>query len=392
MGNERINILFTIASFYSLDRQIGGGEVHLLSLIGKLDREKYNIFVVYPGRGPFEDLLKDKPVNPLLVKNLRGKYEVFSIFALMRLIKMHNIKIVHSYDPKSAFVAMIAARLLNVPAKISTLHLPFFTPYWKERGVKYIRDLIRYQRDTIVTRLADRIIAVSEEIREEKILRQHVLPEKVVTVLNGVDSDIFSPEHGDADFIFQKFEIPAGTPTIGIVARFEPHKGHTCLLEAMPIVISEVPSALLLIVGEGYYEPELRKALQSHHLEKHVIFTGFQKDIPKVLSGLNLVVLPSRYESTNLSLIEAMLMEKPVIASSIPSHSQMIQNGVNGYLVTPGDVKGLANAIISLLKNDELSKTLGKKGREIALQKFTLNRMAEETEKVYDDLLRELKK
>jgi glycosyltransferase involved in cell wall biosynthesis len=385
---QRVNILFTIASYYSLDRQIGGGEVHLLSLIDKLDKKKYKIFLAYPGRGPFEDLLKDRPVTPLLLKNLRGKYELFSIISLMQVINKRKIDIIHSYDPKSAFVAMIAARLLNVPAKISTLHLPFFTPYWKESGVKYIRDLIRYQRDTIVTRLADKIIAVSEEIREEKIKRQHVPPEKVVTILNGVDSDIFSPEHGDANFIFQRFEIPVGTPTIGIVARFEPHKGHTDLIGAMPIVINEVPSVRLLIVGEGYHEPELRKAVHAHHLEKHVIFTGFQRDIPKVLSGLNLVALPSRYESTNLSLIESMLMEKPVIASSIPSHTQMIRNGVNGYLVAPGDIKGLASAIISLLKDDELARAMGKKGREIALQRFTLNRMAKETEDVYDNLLR----
>jgi glycosyltransferase involved in cell wall biosynthesis len=388
VDDNRINILFTIASYYSLDRQIGGGEVHLLSLIDKLDREKYKIFLAYPGRGPFEDLLKDRPVTPLLLKNLRGKYELFSIFSLMRVIKKNKIDIVHSYDPKSSFVAMIAASLLKVPVKITTSHLPYFSPYWKERGLKYVRDQIRFLRDTITTRLTDKIIAVSEEIREEKIRRQHVPPQKVVTILNGVDSDIFSPEHGDANFIFQRFDIPVGTPTIGIVARFEPHKGHADLIEAMPSIISEVPTARLLIVGEGYYEPELREAVHTHHLEEHVIFTGFQKDIPKVLSGLHLIALPSRYESTNLSLIEAMLMEKPVIASSIPSHSQMIQNGVNGYLVTPGDIKGLADAIISLLKNDGLAKAIGKKGREIALQRFTLNRMVKETEDLYENLLR----
>jgi glycosyltransferase involved in cell wall biosynthesis len=70
----------------------------------------------------------------------------------------------------------------------------------------------------------------------------------------------------------------------------------------------------------------------------------------------------------------------------------MIQEGINGYLVKPGDKEGLANALITILKDNSLAKILGKKGREIALQKFTLNRMAEETEKVYDDLLRELKK
>jgi glycosyltransferase involved in cell wall biosynthesis len=388
--NQRINILFTDASYYSLDRQIGGGEVHLLSLISNLNREKYNVFVAYPGSGPFEKLLTDKPITPLLVRSLRGKLEPFSIFVIMQLIKKHKIKIVHSYEPKSAFVAMIAASLLKVPAKINTVHLPFYTPYWKDSGLRRIRDRIRFLRDTITTYLADKIIAVSDEIREEKIERQHVSPDKVVTILNGADSNIFSPELGDENYIYEKFNISKGASTIGIVARLEPHKGHVYLLKAMPMVIDKVPEARLLIIGEGWYEQELRKVVRDHHLEKHVIFTGFQRDIPKVLSGLNLIVLPSLYESTNLSLIEAMLMEKPVVASAIPSHTHMVQEGVNGYLVKPKDIEGLANAITTLLKDGQLARNMGKKGREIALQRFSLDRMAEETEKVYDEMLRKV--
>jgi glycosyltransferase involved in cell wall biosynthesis len=391
-GNQRINILFTCASRYSLGRQIGGGEVHLLSLINKLNNEKYNIFVAYPGSGPLEKLLKDKPVTPLQVKSLRGKYEPFSVIAIMRLIKKHKIKIVHSYEPKSAFVSMIASNLLKVPAKINTVHLPFFTPYWEESGLRYIRDRLRFLRDSITSYLADRIIAVSEEIRNEKIEIQNISPDKVVTILNGVDGNIFSPISGDENYIYEKFNIPKGVPTIGIVARFEPHKGHIYLINAMPNVIDKVPDARLLIIGEGWYEQELRKAVNTHHLEKHVIFTGFQRDIPKVLSGLSLVVLPSLYESTNLSLIEAMLMEKPVIASAIPSHVPMVQEGTNGYLVKPGDAGDLAKAIIALLNDGHLAKIMGKRGREIALQRFSLDRMCKETEKVYDDMLRKVEK
>jgi glycosyltransferase involved in cell wall biosynthesis len=385
--NQHINILFTIASYYSLDRQIGGGEIHLLSLVSKLNREKYNVFVAYPGAGPFEELLKDKHLTFLRVKNLRGNYEPFSIFAIMHLIKKHKIKIVHSYDPKSAFVAMIAATLLKVPAKINTVHLPFFTPYWKERGLRYLRDRIRFLRDTLTSRLADKIIAVSDEIREEKIEKQYVSPEKVVTILNGVDVNTFSRKSGDENYIYEEFNIPKGTPTIGVVARLEPHKGHTHLLKAMPIVIDSIPDVQLLIIGEGWYEQELRNMVRNHNLEEHIIFTGFQRDIAKVLSGLKAVVLPSLYESTNLSLIEAMLMEKPVIASAIPSHIPMVQEGTNGCLVKPGDIEGLASTIIKLLKDADLAITMGKRGREIALQRFSLDRMAKETEKVYDDLL-----
>jgi len=390
--NQRINIFFTDASYYTLDRQIGGGEVHLLSLISKLNREKYNVFVAYPGAGPFEKLLKDKSVTPLWVKSLRGKYELLSIFAIMRLIKKYNIQIVHSYEPKSAFVAMIAASLLRIPAKINTVHLPFYTPYWKDSGLRRIRDRIRFLRDIITTYLADKIIAVSEEIREEKIEKQHVSPDKVVTILNGVDSSIFSPEFGDEHYIYREFNIPEGTPTIGVISRLEPHKGHAYLLKAMPMVIDRIPEVQLLIIGEGWYEQELRKVVRDHHLEKHVIFTGFQRDIPKVLSGLNLLVLPSLYESTNLSLIEAMLMEKPVVASAIPSHTHMVQEGVNGCLVKPKDIEGLANAITTLLKDGQLASNMGKKGREIALQRFSLDRMAKETEDIYDNLLRKAEK
>ena len=385
--NQRTNILFTIASYYSLDRQIGGGEVHLLSLISELSKEKYNVFVAYPGAGPFEELLRNECVTPLRVRSLRGKYEPFSVIAIISLIRKHRIKIVHAYDPKSAFVAMIAASLLKVPAKINTVHLPFFTPYWKENGLRYVRDRIRFLRDTFTTYLADRIIAVSDEIRTEKIEKQHVSPEKVVTILNGADSNIFSPKSNDDNYIHEKFNIPKGVPTIGVVARLEPHKGHTYLIQAMPIVIDKVHEVRLLIVGEGWYEQELRAVVRNYHLEKHVIFTGFQRDIAKVLSGLDIVVLPSLYESTNLSLIEAMLMKKPVVAAAIPSHMEMVQDGVSGLLVKPGDTESLANAMVMLLKDSRLAKIMGKRGRKIALQRFSLDRMCKETEDLYENLL-----
>jgi glycosyltransferase involved in cell wall biosynthesis len=387
--NQRINILFTNASYYSLERQIGGGEVHLLSLISKLRRDKYNIFVAYPASGPFEELLRGKPVTPICVKSLRGKYEPFSVIAIMRLIKKYEIRVVHAYEPKSAFVAMIAAKLLKVAAKIYTAHLPCFTPYWKERGLRYLRDQIRFLRDTLTSHLADKIIAVSEEIREEKIERQHISPHKVVTILNGVDSNMFSPTSGDENYIYEEFNIPKGTPTIGIVARLEPHKGHVYLLKAMSIVIDRIPDVRLLIIGEGWYEQELRKVVRDYHLEKLVIFTGFQRDIAKVLSGLKAVVLPSLHESTNLSLIEAMLLKKPVISTSIPSHLNIVEDGINGFLVRPGDPESIARSLIRLLKDNELIREMGEKGREIALKRFNLVRMVKETEELYTQMLHE---
>lgn len=386
-GAHRINILFTNASYYSLERGIGGGEVHLLSLISQLSEDKYNIFVAYPGAGPFEELLENKPVTPLRIRSLRGKHEPFSFMRIMSLIRKYRINVVHAYEPKSAFWAMIGANLLKVPGKIYTVHLPCFTPYWKETGLRWARDKIRFLRDTFTSHMADRIIAVSEEIRTEKIERQHIPPEKVVTILNGVDTDIFSSKSDDCNYTRARFNIPNGVPTIGVVARLEPHKGHGYLIQAMPAVIDAVPETRLLVIGEGWCEQEVRKAVSNKGLERHIIFTGFQGDMPSVLSGLDIVVLPSLYESTNLSLIEAMLMEKPVVASAIPSHMQMIQDGVNGLLVRPADIESLAKAMIKLLKDRRLARVMAGKAREVALQRFTLDRMCQETEAIYENLL-----
>jgi glycosyltransferase involved in cell wall biosynthesis len=282
---------------------------------------------------------------------------------------------------------MIAANLLRVPGKVYTVHLPCFTPYWKELGWRRARDKIRFLRDTMTSSMADKIIAVSDEIRTEKIDRQHVPPDKVVTVLNGVDSRKFSPRREDHSYVREKFSIPKEAPLAGVVARLEPHKGHGYLIQAVGAVIDEVPETRLLVIGEGWYEQELRKAVRDQGLQEHVIFTGFQRDMASILSGLDIMVMPSLYESTNLSLIEAMLMEKPVVASAIPSHTHMVEEGINGFLVRPGDTDGLARAMTILFKDRRLAKVMGRKGRQIALKRFTLGRMCTDTEDLYMDLL-----
>jgi glycosyltransferase involved in cell wall biosynthesis len=385
--NHRVNILFTNASAFSQAKQIGGGEVHLLSLIRKLNHDRYKIFVAYPGPGPLEELLEEGCVTPVRVTTLRGKWEPFCVLELMSLIQRHNIHIVHAYEPKSGFWAMIAANLLDVPGKIYTVHLPCFTPHWKETGLHCVRDKIRYVRDILTSCMADRVIAVSEEIAREKIGRQGISPHKVETVLNGVDSSNFSPRKKAQGRLKEQFNIPKEIRLVGVVARLEPHKGHLCLLEAMQGVVEKMPDVWLLVIGEGRYEGTVRDAVWKYGLDKHVVFTGFQEDMVNVLSDLDLVVLPSMYESTNLSLVEAMLMQKPVVASAIPSHRQMVHDGVNGFLVGPGGTQGLSNAMIKILENPALAITMGKRGREIAIAQFNLDRMCKETENLYEALL-----
>jgi len=384
---DRINILYTIASYFTVDREIGGGEIHLLSLISKLTPKKYNMFVAYPGPGPFEKSLRALPVTRVPLRSLRGKYEPLSILALRSLIGRHQIHIVHAYEPKSAFVSMMAGTLCKTPGKIYTEHLPFFTPYWQERGFRVALHKMRFVRDRLTCLMADRIIAVSDEIRREKVDIQRVTPNKVATILNAADEDKFSPTGQNRSCLHRKFHVPREFVLIGVIARLEPHKGHKFLIQAMSRVIGEVPNARLVVVGEGSYEKELKKTARDCKMENHIMFTGFQKDVASVLAGLFSVVLPSLYESTNLSLIEAMLMEKPVVASAIPSHGAMIEDGVNGFLVPPGNAEALAEAMIKVLTDRPLAARMGRRGRKIALEQFSLHRMAKQTERVYEDVL-----
>jgi glycosyltransferase involved in cell wall biosynthesis len=163
-------------------------------------------------------------------------------------------------------------------------------------------------------------------------------------------------------------------------------------VEAAPLISEKVPGTRFLVGGsphvpedEPYYE-KLRRLVEELNLTPLLGFTGHVDDARAFMVAAQIVVLPSRRESLGLVLLEAMALEKPVVAFDIEGPQEIITDGKDGLLVGPDDVEGLAEAVVTLLKDPDLSRQIGKMGRETVISRFSAKTFADRISEIYDEI------
>ena len=176
-----------------------------------------------------------------------------------------------------------------------------------------------------------------------------------------------------------------GSQIVGVVARLEPEKGHPTLLEAWPLVLRAVPDAYLLIVGEGSRREALEAQARDLRIAHRVVFTGRRDDVPAVTAALDVAVLPSYREAQGLSILEAMALSRPVVASNVGGIPEMITDGVTGLLVPAHDAPALAEAITRLLRDHPYADTLARAGHDLVHDRFCIELMVTAVQTIYDE-------
>jgi glycosyltransferase involved in cell wall biosynthesis len=231
----------------------------------------------------------------------------------------------------------------------------------------------------------DRIIAVSEHVRRGIIKRVGVDPVDVTTIVNGIDVTRFSGG-GARTRCREEFGVPDGSRLIGVVARLTPEKDHATLLEAFAIVSAQRSDVVLAIVGDGPTLAEAKETARRLGIEGLVRFTGSRLDVPDILSAFDLFAMSSKEEGLGITLIEAMAAGLPVVATAAGGIPEIVQDGVTGFIVPPGDSQGLADALLRGLSDDARGREMGEAGRRRAVERFSLTRMIGDYEKVYAEL------
>jgi glycosyltransferase involved in cell wall biosynthesis len=285
--------------------------------------------------------------------------------AAVRLLAAHlatvQPDVIHTHMYRADVVGTEAANLLEStghrrPYVVSTVHSS------RVRSAED-RDLIRR-----LTPSMDQLIAVSKSI-EKKIADEHRTGAPVRLIYNGVDLDRY--DHQDPCCTLRdEYGMEPGSHIVGVVARLEPEKGHQTLIEAWPHVLRECPDAYLLIVGEGSRRDFLEQLAASKRVAHRVVFTGRRDDIPAVTAALDVAVLPSWREAQGLSILEAMALSRPVVASDVGGIPEMIEDGVTGLLVPHDDPPALAAAIVRLLKDHAFADTIGGDGNYLVNDRF----------------------
>ena len=289
---------------------------------------------------------------------------------------LHAVKadVVHNHMYRAEVIGTRAAWLLAAaglprPFVVGTVHSS------RVRSPED-RDLVRR-----LTPRMDHLVAVSRAI-VRKIEDEGRVGAPISLIYNGVDLARYA-EQEVCCTLNKEYGIPAGAQVVGVVARLEPEKGHPTLLDAWPAVLEAVPNAHLLIVGEGTQREALEA--QAAALGPSVTFTGRRDDVPAVTAALDVAVLPSYREAQGLSILEAMALSRPVVASAVGGIPEMIDHGRTGLLVPPHDPQALAASLIRLLTDHPYADTIGRAGHDLVHERFCVELMVRAVETIYDE-------
>jgi glycosyltransferase involved in cell wall biosynthesis len=351
----------------------GGAQEHLFGLLSRLDRSRYETSVVALSAGSAVRKLQRADFD---VTVLDEPDDAVAVGALTAYLADIRPDIVHTHMYRADVVGTKAIMALDHaghrrPYLISTVHSS------RVRSVAD-RELIRS-----LTPEMDQVIAVSKAI-ERKIADEHREGAPVRLIYNGVDLDRYDHQEPCCT-LRDEYGMEAGSQIVGVVARLEPEKGHVTLLEAWPAVLRAVPDAYLLVVGEGSRRDALEALARELRIAHRIVFTGRRDDVPAVTAALDVAVLPSYREAQGLSILEAMALSRPVVASNVGGIPEMIEDGVSGLLVPPHDADALAAAIVCLLRDHPYADSLARAGHDLVHDRFCIELMIAAISSIYDD-------
>ena len=365
------------------DMKTGGAERVIADIAEGLDSERYDmrVWCITRGGNTADELVEKGIEVKILGKS--SYHNPLKILRLKRLLTEAGPDIVHTHGYFASVIGRLSAKKAGIPVIFAHVH----STYWdyKKRHILMERRLSRFTHKIICCSMAvDNFGKDIEKVGDGKTL----------VIYNGVDEARFFPRE-DAPSIRSELGIDEKALVVGTVSSLAPHKGHEYLVQAASLVKEELPSAKFLIVGNGPLRTELEDLAKNLKIHPYIIFTGTRKDVPKMLSVMEVFVLPSSSrEGLGIAIIEAMAAEKPVVATDIGGIPEAVKKGETGFLVPPGDPGALAKAIIELLQNPEKAKEMGKKGRAKFKEKFTRKKMLSEIDTLYQSLIshREWKK
>lgn len=346
-----------------------GGALQVMYLLRGLQQMGVHNVLVCPQSSQIEAAASGY-VGKLQALPMTGDLDWRFIFRLRKIIRAEQPDVVHLHSRRGADVlGAIAAKLERTPVVLSR-RVDNPEPKW---WVK-----LKYS-------LYDHVITISEEIKRI-LVREGVNEQKLSCVHSAVDTDLYAARC-DRNRFRETFAIQKKQFVIAVVAQLIRRKGHRYLLNILPSVTQQYPNTKVLLFGQGPLEAELREQVEKLGLRQVVQFAGFRKDLPKILPCLNCVVHPAEMEGLGVSLLQASAAGVPIIASAVGGIPEIVQDGVNGYLVPAHDEQALQKALERLLQDEFTAKRMAKQGRKIAQQNFSIAAMVAGNAAVYQRLL-----
>jgi glycosyltransferase involved in cell wall biosynthesis len=373
----------------------GGAEENTAYTVLGLDKKRYTIDLIVGDDFNREILMgrdRNGEVNVMQIGGLKGPlnflYDPVILWKLIKLFKNNKYDIVHTHTTKTGILGRLAARFVKVSVIICGLHGSAFGAF-NSRLLNWA--LISLEKYT--SGFTDAYISVSNMLSERYKKEGIGVNSKYYTVLSGIDLKNFYniKSKVDKNIIARELKFDSHAFIVGNVARLEAVKGHRYLVDAFKLVKEKRKDIklVLLIVGEGEERERLTKYAQRIGLGENIIFTGYRKDIEKIMGIMDMMVLTSLREGLPRVLVQAAAVGLPSVAFNVDGVPEIVKDGMNGFLVEPKNVNEFSERILRYIDDPNLIKVHGENGQNFVNGKWSIEEMVSRIENIYQELIRE---
>jgi glycosyltransferase involved in cell wall biosynthesis len=357
----------------------GGAQEAVCQLVKYSQAERFQPeVVVLHGFGHYWEVLRSwgVPVRTLVPQGFARAAIPVIFLRLFLLLARNRYDIVHTHLIGANVLAAPLAALYRVPVRFT-----HDQTHDDVRGYSFVHRWL----DTLANRLNHHVIAVSSSIRTFLCRQENVSADKISVIYNSVDLLRFSPKSdpGAKQEARHKWGLPAEALIVGGVGRLHYQKNFPLFLQVAAEVCARLPQALFVIAGEGPERAALEEMSRRLGLASRVRFLGFVKEMPELYQALDLLVLTSHFEGTPLTVLEAMAMGVPVVASQVDGVEEVLENGRDGILVPPGNKDLFVKEICRVLQGRSLRQRLSQAGQEKARRQFSAEAMVRQVESLY---------
>lgn len=361
----------------------GGNLATVLALCERLPARGLDVALAAPSSQSYVTRFKDAGV-PTFDAEVKNKYDVRSYRRYSELVKGEGFDVVHTHTRRADFVAALGGRLAGA-VTVSTQHGQINLD---RHTLQEKRDLAARFYCFCLRTFFDKHVGVSAEIADELRSRCRVPAAKVTHIPNGLDAAPFVEAGGERLAFRRKIGASRWAVVATVVASLD-SKGHGDLLAAVAELVAEGVDLMLVIAGEGHWgRPVIGKAAAELGIADRVHLLGFRYDVPRVLAGSDVFVLPTPSEGLSIAIMEAMAAALPVVATAVGGNAELVEPGRTGYLVPVGDVAALAGALRVLARDPVKRKAMGRAARSRVTLDFTADKMADRYARLYEELLR----
>ncbi len=313
-----------------------------------------------------------------------GPTPLHNFFAAFRYFLQRRPSIVHFNLNNSfgCFFPILAAFSAGVRWRLATEHLAFELTSGKRAGIG-TKKLVK----KIMTFCLHYTIAVSQANKRLLVRDYKIDPVRIKLIRNCIDAGKFRFSAEGRRRVRKEFGVTEEQLLVGSVARFSFQKGHEYMVEAIPAILESFPETRFLLVGDGPEREKIVQKVADLGLQGKVLFAGERSDIADVLSAMDLFLLSSIFEGLPLSVLEAMAVGLPVIATRVSGTPEAVLHEMTGLLIPPADSRAIAGAAIALLADPEQRRRMGQQGRLLVLHHFHKKHLVKQVHELYDQLI-----